>query len=104
VTSYREVVPADLRHNLWLQSCFNDLAGLGQDDDMTLADPEEHYRIEEFIDHLRECKTSVAHFGLTPESLLTRVILPERDQPLFVQMMQEKLGLSSAREQIATRL
>jgi hypothetical protein len=104
VASYQEVVPADLRHRLWLQYCFNDLAGLGQEDDLTLEDPEEHYRIGEFIDHLRECKESVAHFGLTLDSLLTRVILPERDRALFLQLMQDKLGLSSAREQIAGRL
>jgi len=104
VASYREVVPADLRHKLWLQDCFNDLSGLGQDEDMTLADPEEHYRIEEFIDHLCECKESVAHFGLTVESLLTRVILPDKDQPIFIKMMQEKIGLGSPQEGIADRL
>jgi hypothetical protein len=104
VASYREVVPADLRHKLWLQDCFNDLSGLGQDEDMTLADPEEHYRIEEFIDHLRECKESVAHFGLTVESLLTRVILPDKDRPIFIKMMQEKIGLGSPQERIADRL
>ena len=104
VASYKEVVPADLRHKLWLQYCFNDLAGLGQEEDMTLEDPEEHYRIDWFIDHLRECKESVEYFGLTLESLLTRVILPERDRPLFVKLMQEKLSLSSAQAQIADRL
>jgi hypothetical protein len=104
MASYREVVPADLRHKLWLQDCFNDLSGLGQDEDMTLADPEEHYRIEEFIDHLRECKESVVHFGLTVESLLTRVILPDKDRPIFIKMMQEKIGLGSPQEGIADRL
>ena len=104
VASYKEVVPADLRHKLWLQYCFNDLAGLGQEDEMTLEDPEEHYRIDCFIDHLRECKESVAHFGLTLDSLLTRVILPERDRPLFVKLMQDTLALNSAQEQLASRL
>ena len=46
----------------------------------------------------------MAHFDLTLESLLTRVILPERDRPIFIRMMQEKLGLSSDREPIADRL
>ncbi len=104
VASYRVVVPADLRHKLWLQYCFNDLSGLGQEEDMTLEDPEEHYRIDWFIDHLRECKESVARCGLTLESLLTRVILPEKDQPIFIKIMMEKLGLSSAQEQIADHL
>jgi hypothetical protein len=44
-TSVLEVVPAELRHKLWLHYCFNDLAGLGQDEDMTLEDPEGHNRI-----------------------------------------------------------
>jgi len=97
-------VPAEMRHKLWLQFCFNDLGGLGQDKEMTLEDPEEHYRVDWCIENLRECKESVAFFGLTLESLLTRVILPEKDQPIFIKMMQEKLGLSSAQEQIADRL
>lgn len=104
VASYREVVSAELRHKLWLQYCFDDLSGLGQEEEMTLEDPEEHYRIEKFIARLRECKGSVAHFGLTLESLLTRVILPEKDQPIFIEMMQEQLGLGSAQERIADRL
>ena len=104
VASYKEIGPADLRHKLWLQYCFNDLAGLGQEEDMTLEDPEEHYRIDWFIDHLRECQESVAHFSLTVESLLTRVVLPDKDQPIFSKMMQEKLGLGSAQEWIAGRL
>lgn len=68
------------------------------------VDPGEHYRIDELIDYLRECRESVAHFGLTLVSLLTRVILPERDRPLFVKLMQEKLGLTSTEEHIADRL
>jgi hypothetical protein len=104
VSRHQEVVPADLRHKLWLQQCSNALDGLGQEADMTLEDPEEHWRIEDFTDHLRECKESVTHFGLTLESLLTRVILPERDRPILIELMQEKLGLPSVQEPIADRL
>jgi hypothetical protein len=104
VASCPEVVPADLRHKLWLQYCFNDLSGLGQEEDMTLEDPEEHYRIDEFIDHLRECKESVAHSSLTLESLLSRLILPVKDRPIFIKMIREKLGLGSAQERIGDRL
>jgi hypothetical protein len=104
VHSCVEVVPAELRHKLWLQFCFNNLGGLGQEKEMTLEDPEELYRIDWFMESLRECKESVAFFGLTLASLLTRVILPEKDQPIFLKLMQEKLGLSSAQEQIAIRL
>jgi hypothetical protein len=98
------VVPAELRHKLWLQFCFNDLGGLGQDEGLTLGDPEEHYRIEWFTDHLRERKESVVFFSLTLESLLTRVNLPEKDKPIFLKLMQENLGLGSAQEQIGDRL
>ena len=102
--SSEEVVPAEMRHKLWLQFCCNDLSGLGQEEELTLEDPEEHYRIEWFIDHLREHKDSVAFFGLTLESLLTRVLLPEKDQPIFIKLMQEKLGLGSTQEKIANHL
>ena len=54
-----------------------------------------------FIESLRECKESVDYFNLTLDSLMTRIILPERDQPIFVKMMLDKLGLSSAQERIA---
>jgi hypothetical protein len=104
VASCLEVVPADLRHKLWLQYCFNDLAGLGQDEELTLEEPEEYYRIDEFIDHLREHKESMAHFRLTLDSLLTRLILPDKDQPIFTRLMLDKLGLGSTQEQIAERL
>jgi hypothetical protein len=102
--SVRDVVPADLRHKLWLQDCFNDLSGLGQDDDMTLEDEEEHYRIEEFIERLRDCKESVEDLGLTLDTLLSRVIFPDGDRPIFVRLLSERLGLTSASDQLADHL
>lgn len=99
-----EVVPAEMRHKLWLQWCFNDLSGLGQRKELTLEDPEEHYRFERFVGHLRECKDTVAFFGLTLDSLLMRVVLPEQDGPSFLKLMQEKLSLGSAQKKIADRL
>lgn len=103
VASYREVVPADLQHKLWLQYCFEMLGGLGQNDDLFLEE-EDPWRVDEFIDRLRGCKESVAYFGLTLDSLLTKVILPERDRLVFVKLMQAKLGLNTSQEQIASRL
>ena len=104
VKSLEEVVPAELRHKLWLQFCFNGFGGLGQDDSLTLEDPEEHYRVDWCIESLRECKESIAYVGLTLESLLARVVLPEKDRPIFIELMREKLGLKSDQEQIAGRL
>jgi hypothetical protein len=77
---------------------------LGQDLSLTLEDPEEHYRIDRFIEHLRDCKESVAFFGLTLDSIFTRVVLPEKDQPIFLAMVREKLGVGSDEQRIADRL
>jgi hypothetical protein len=99
-----EVVPAELRHRLWLQTCLGQLGGLGQDDELTLLDPEQHYRITEFIDCLREHKVSVESLDLTMEKLLTVLILPPRDEPIFVEMMKKELGLTSPQGKIAERL
>lgn len=104
VESVERVVPAKLQHTLWLQYCFNDLDGLGQEEDVTLEDPEEHYRIEWFIEHLRECKENVAYFDINLESLLRNLILPAKDQPIFLAMMEHGLGLSSVQEPLACRL
>jgi len=102
VTSPEEVVPAELRHKLWLQVCLDDLGGLGQEVELNLR--EQPDRIEWFIDHLRENKESVRFFGLTLESLLKRLILPEVDQPLFVEMIQRQLAMHSVQEPIADHL
>jgi len=102
VTSSDEVIPAELRHKLWLQVCFDDLGGLGQEPEINLADQPE--RVEWFIDHLREHRESVGFFGLTLETILKRVILPEDDRPIFERLMQEQLSLPSAQEPIALHL
>jgi hypothetical protein len=99
-----EVVPLELRHKLWLQDCFDALSGLGQYKDLTLENEEEHDRVDNFIGLLAEHKDSVQFFNLTLDSLLERVILPERDKPIFVKMMQEKLGIESTAEPIAAYL
>ena len=104
VKSLEEVVPAELHHKLWLQFCFNNLSGFGQSEDLTLENPEEVCQIGFFIESLQECKDTVAYFDLTLESLMTKLILPERDEAIFVREMVDKLGLSSAQEPIAKHL
>jgi hypothetical protein len=96
-----EVVPVELRHRLWLQYCFNDLGGLGQTVELTLEDAEEHWRIDWFVDHLREHKESVEFLGLTLQSLMAKLILPEKDQPIFAKLLREKLGLHSDQARLA---
>lgn len=105
VSSPEEVVPAELRHKLWLQDCFDALSGLGQDEELTLENEEQRqYRIDDFVESLREHKESVRFFDLTLDSLLTRVIVPEKDKPILIQAMQEKLGITSTADRIAEYL
>lgn len=104
VESVEQVVPDELRHKLWLQDCFDSLSGLGQDDELTLENPAQHYRIDWLIAYLQEHKESVAYFKLSLESLLNQVILPAQDQPLFLEMMQHRLGLDSMEQPLAGKL
>lgn len=101
-SSVEEVVPAELRHRLWLQDTFDALAGLRGNEKSNLT--EQPWRIDEFIQNLRDRKESVEYLGLTLNSLLSYVVLPERDRPLFLQMMKEKLELTDDDERIADRL
>jgi hypothetical protein len=99
-----EVVPADLRHKLWLQTCFDRLSGLGQEDELTLKNEEQQTRVQWFIRDLREHKESVEFLDLTLEKLLEVLILPSQDEPIFIRMMQEQLGLVSKQDRIAEHL
>lgn len=101
ISSAGEVVPAEVRHKLWLQDCFDALSGLGQDEELTLEREEQQDRVDILIDCLQDHKDTVQFSDLTLSSLLERVILPERDKPIFVKMMQEKLGLKSTEDRIA---
>lgn len=105
VSSPMEVVPLELRHKLWLQDCFDALSGLGQEEELTLQSKEQReFRIEDFVESLREHKESVRYFDLTLDSLLTKVIVPEKDRPILVQAMQEKLGMKSTADRLADYL
>jgi hypothetical protein len=105
VSSPVEVVPTELRHKLWLQDCMDALSGLGQDEELTLQNEEQReFRMAEFVESLREHKDSVRYFALTLDSLLTKVIVPEKDKPILTQMMQELLGMNSTADLIAEYL
>ena len=99
-----EVVPAELRHRLWLQTCFEVLSGLGQEEELTLLDQEEHYRIEEFIASFRKHEESVEFLDLTLEKLLKVLVMTPQDEPIFIEMMKQGLGLTSTQDKIAERL
>jgi len=100
-----EVVPAELRHKLWLQDCFDALSGLGQEEELTLEDEEQlEFRIDDFVRSLRTHQDSVRYFDLTLDSLLARVIVPERDRPILVRAIQEKLAMRSTSDRLADYL
>ncbi len=101
VQSPLDIFPLDLQHRLWLQVCFDMLSGLGQEAELTLANPEQQDRVAGFIDLLKAHKASVQYFDLTLDDLLTRVILPAPDQIILLEMMLKKLGMPSSQEQLA---
>ena len=101
VKSAVNVIPEEIQHRLWLQYCFDALSGLGQPDIEGLENPETHFRIAMFIDRLREHKDSVQFLNLTLEKLSTTLILPPNDAKIFVNLMLKKLGMSSAKDQLA---
>jgi hypothetical protein len=41
---------------------------------------------------------------LTLEKLLKVLVLPPQDEPIFIELMQERLGLNSTQDRIAERL
>lgn len=102
------VVPRNLQHRLWLQSCIEVLLGIGcewSDGEVsTLERPDEHYRVSEFIDELREHRDSVAALDLTLERLLEVVVMPPSEQELFVELFTNMLELSSSTDPIADHL
>ncbi len=100
-----EVFPIDLRHRLWLQTCFDALSGLGQDEELTLANERQRgYRMDWLVRCLKEHKDTVKYFDLTLEKLLTKVIMPPRDEKIFVDLMKERLVLTSLQEPLADSL
>ena len=102
ITSPPLVIPAGIRHRLWLQSCcFDVLSGLGQEEELTLEnEKQKSWRIEEFIDSLKDYKDSVNYCHLTLDKLLQLVKLPPKDEKILVKSMLEKLGLESGSQQL----
>ncbi|MFV1968623.1 MAG: hypothetical protein ACC628_24650 [Pirellulaceae bacterium] len=99
-----DVVPEELRHRLWVQFCCSPLCGLGQESELTLVEEEEHWRIGEFLALLHQHRDSVEFLGLTLDSLLDRCELPDRDRPIFVRVVSDRLGLSDTGELLAPKL
>ncbi len=90
------VIPPETLHRLWLQYCFDELSGLGQEAELTLENEDQKScRINGFIERLRECKDSVEKLELTLEKLFQLVKLPPVDEKILRASMIEKLGMDS---------
>jgi len=102
VESPLDIFPPDLLHKLWLQDCFDALMGLGQDEELTLANENQReYRIKWLIDCLQEHRDTVQYFDLTLDTLLTKIILPPKEKSLFIEIMSKELGLTSPQDRLA---
>ena len=101
VASALDVIPPAISHRLRLQDAFDPLHGLGQEEDLTLENPDQKpWRIEQFIDALKETKESVRYFDLTLTDLFKRIKLPPRDENILIESMLEILGMTSVSEKL----
>ncbi|MCP4606069.1 MAG: hypothetical protein GY847_37090 [Proteobacteria bacterium] len=97
-----DIFPIDLQHRLWLQTCFDNLSGLGQEDELTLENEDQRdYRMKWFIRDLKEHKDAVQYLNLTLDDLLARVIMPPKDEKIFVEIMMEQLKMPSRQHHLA---
>jgi hypothetical protein len=102
VSSPIEVVPPDIRHKLWLQYCFDELSGLGQEDELTLENEEQKsWRIECFIDSLKECKDSVEYYDLSLDDMLKFVKLPPKDEKILIDSLLCELSMKSSFDKLS---
>jgi hypothetical protein len=101
ITSPIDVFPEDIRHRLWLQSCFSVLGGIGQEEELTLENKDQKpWRIKEFVNTLKEHKNSVLYFNLTIEKLIQMVKLPLKDEKVLVESMLKKLKMKPVSEKL----
>jgi hypothetical protein len=103
VTEAVDVIPEGLQHRLWLQSCFEALAGIG-DEEFVVTEADVRERVEEFVEALKERKEDVQALGLTLEKLLKILVIPPKERKVFVKVVSSVLGLSSDTDPIADHL
>ena len=104
VESPLEIFPSEHFYQLNLQLCLDCLSGLGQDDELTLENQEQHYRIECLIECLKENKDMARYFNLTLDTLFSKVNMPEKDEPIFIDLMKKHLSLPSEKAHLIDHL
>ena len=101
ITSPIDIIPPGILHRLWLQYSFDALSGLGQEEELTLENEDQKpWRIEQFIDDLREFKESVKYYDLSLKTLFEFVELLPKDEKILVESMKEKLGITSMSDKL----
>lgn len=96
-----DIFPEELQHLMQLYQCFEALSGLGQDDELTLENPEQReYRIKWFLRCIKESKETIQFFDLSLETLLERIIMPSKDEKIFKQLMMSELKLPSSQARL----
>ena len=103
IATAAEVVPAELRHRLVLQSCFDALSGLGQEGVEPLAD-DDGSRVGWFVDALRAHRDTVQALGLTLGTLPQFVQLPPADEKVLLDQLAAELHIDSPVVPLATVL
>lgn len=99
------LIPEPVRHQLEIQTAMDWLLGLGQEPELTLADKEQDYRVEELIEELGTKLESVRYFDLSLHKICSDFIeLPKKDEQIFKQDMMKRLGLLDEHEPIVEKL
>lgn len=95
-------LPPNLHHLLQLHLCFDAFSGLGQEEELTLANPEQcEYRIKWFLKCIKEHKDTLQFFDLSLSSLLERIIMPAQDEEIFIRLITKELELPSLDAKLA---
>ena len=101
ITTHADVILPEIRHGLWIQQSCEILVGLGQEEELTLENEDQRsWRIERFIEALKECKGSIKYYDLTLEKLFEFVELPKQDEKILTESMMEELGMQSVSEKL----
>lgn len=100
-----QVIPENLRHNLEIQESVDWLVGLGQNEELNLANPEQNYRVSELIKDLKKKLSSVEYLKLSISKITEDFIeLKNKDRLKFEEEMMSKLSLKNIDENMSEKL
>jgi len=97
--AHSEAVPLEIQHCLRLQQAFAPLVGL----DLLVSEKKIRERVEKFVTELQEAGDTARFLGLTRDRLLTILVMPSKVREIFVEVVSEKLGVTSGHGSIGDR-